>query len=58
MDKVKSEFKSFDELMFEAKVLSLEGKNLEYADSRSDEILLMQMLQDYEHQQWEEGEDH
>ena len=58
MDNVKSEFKSFDELMFEAKVLSLEGKNLEYADSRSDEILLMQMLQDYEHQQWEEGEDH
>lgn len=58
MDKVKSEFKSFDELMFEAKVLSLEGQNLEYADSRSDEILLMQMLQDYEHQQWEEGEDH
>ena len=58
MDNVKSEFKSFDELMFEAKVLSLEGQNLEYADSRSDEILLMQMLQDYEHQQWEEGEDH
>ena len=58
MDKVKSEFKSFDELMFEAKVLSLEGQNLEYVDSRSDEILLIQMLQDYEQQQWEEGEDH
>ena len=58
MDKVKSEFKSFDELMFEAKVLSLEGQNLEYVDSRSDEILLIQMLQDYEQQQWEEGEEH
>jgi hypothetical protein len=58
MDNVKSEFKSFDELMFEAKVLSLEGQNLEYVDSRSDEILLIQMLQDYEQQQWEEGEDH